>query len=179
MSRSFRDFGEEMEDLGKRFERRYGGRRERRKEWWFNFGFVGPLIGSIFSLLFLIIGIWILDLFNSILGSVFVSALTNFIFVNLNWFFAAFLFFGYNNYLSRRYKSYWIISPITGSIGAVIVIWLATVILNLINTVPRSSLIATVSNLLSTNLAEIFVLFLVLGYVVTIIRKIFEYSLRC
>jgi len=144
---------------------------KEQHEWWFRtFGLIGPLIGSIFGLIFLALGIWILNLINLPLGSDFISETSNFLFTNLQWFFAAFLFFGYSNYLSRRLpKTYWIVSPIISSIGVVFAIWISTWVLNLINIYANSNIIITgVSTFLYLNLWGIF---LVLGYAIIFIKK--------
>jgi len=173
-----KEFAEEMEDIGKRFgiqiEREAKKWEKEESEWWFrNFGFIGPLIGSIFGLVFIVFGIWILNLINVPLRSGFISTISSFIFTNLHWFFAAFIFFGYSNYLSKRLpKTYWIISPFIKGVGAVFIIWISVWLLNIINIYADNSVIAHVSNFLYLNLWEIFILFLVLGYVIIFAKKI-------
>jgi len=171
-----KDFAEEIEAIGKRFHKRMERKHkqwEREWEgWWFRtLGFIGPLIRSIFGIIFLVFGIWLLNWINIPMGSNFISRLTNFIFTNLHWFFAFFVFSNYTEYFSKRYKkSYWIISPLTTSIGIVIVLWICVWLLNIINASVGSSVIASVSNFLYSNLAGILFLFLILGYAFVIIR---------
>lgn len=176
------DFAEEVKDLGERFGRRMN-RRERKERWmgWWSttFGFMGSLIKSIFGMFFLVLGILALNFVNIPLGSTFISSVSSFFFRNLHWFFAAFLFFSYSDYLSRRFsKTYLLISPIVNSIGAVFVIWVAVWILNFINFYAGSSAISFVSNFLYSNLLGIFFLFLVLGYVLAIIKIFIMQVLR-
>ena len=172
-----KEFAEEIEDLGKRFgmhiEHETKKWEKEQDEWWFRtFGLIGPLIGSIFGIVFLAIGIWILNLINLPLGSGFVLEISNFLFTNIHWFFAAFLFFGYSNYLSRRLpKTYWVVSPIISSTGVVFAIWISSWLLNLINIYANSNIITGVSNFLYLNLWGIFVVFLVLGYAIIFIKK--------
>lgn len=174
MEKRGKDFAEEMQDLGERFGRRMDRRDKEWKYRWFGvFGFIGPLIGSILGVVFLGILIWLLKFINLPLNSSFISSVSNFLFVNLHWFFAVFLFFGYSDYFSKRFHiTFWIVSPITTSIGTIIVIWISTWVLNLINASVQSSLIASVSNFLRANLLSLFIIFLVLGYVIVIIKKL-------
>jgi hypothetical protein len=182
MEKRGKEFGEEMENLSERisehFERRGKEWAEECKDWWFGtLGFIGPLIGSIFGVVCLAFGVWVLKFINLPLNSSFISSLSNFILTNLHWFFAIFLFFGYNDYFSKRYpKTYWIISPFTNSIGVIFVVWIAVWILNLINKFTDSAVISFVSNFLYLNLLRIFFVFLVLGYTIIFIKKFIRYT---
>ncbi len=184
MEKRGREFSDEMEDLGERIgkhvERRSKKWAEEYRDWWFGtLDFIGPFIGSVFGVICLALGVWLLKFVNLPLESSFISSLSNFILSKLHWFFAVFLFLGYNDYFSKRYsKTFWIISPFTNSIGVVFVIWVAVWILNLINNFAGSSVIAFVSNLLYLNLTGIFFVFLVLGYAIVFIRKFVMYPLR-
>jgi len=182
MAKKGADFGEEMAELGERFgrrmERRGRGWEERRwghrwKNWWFEtFGFVGPLIGSIIGLVFLVIGVFVLKFFNFFLGSSFVSAITDFLFTNLGLFFAIFLFSSYNEYFSKKHwENYWIVTPITTGISLVIAFWIIAAAITLINTVPKFTILSTIANFISANLLTIFVVVFVIGYVVVVVRK--------
>ena len=184
MGRRGKDFGEEMGELGERFgrhmERR--GREWRRewKDWWFTtFGFVGPLIGSIFGLICLAVGIFILKFINLFLGSSFILAVSTFFFGYIHWFFAFFLFSGYTDYFSKRYReTFWTVSPLTTAIRICIAFWIAAWVLNLINTVPKISAFTSISNFLFANLLGIFVLLVFIGYVVMMIKKLIMAILR-
>lgn len=183
MEQRGREFGEEMEDLGERFGKHFEHRaKEWKKEcrdwWFFSFGFIGPLIGSIFGIICLAFGIWILKFVNLPLNSNFISALSNFFITKMHWFFAFFLFFGYSDYFNKRYqKTFWLVSPVFNSVGIVIVIWVVTWLLNLINGFINSSAISFVSRFLYLNLTGIFFVFLVLGYAIVFIKKFITYSL--
>ena len=177
-----KEFAEEIEDLGKRIgihiEHEAKKWEKEKHDWWFrSFGFIGPLIGSVFGILFLAFGIWALNMVNLYLGSNFISVVSNFLFKNLHWFFAAFLFFGYSNYLSKILpKTYWIISPIISSIGVVFAVWISTWVLNMINIYVNSSLISYLSNFLYLNLWGILFVFVVLGYAIIFIKKLLNIS---
>lgn len=184
MEKRGKDFSEEMGALGKRlgWSRKPKGKRQEEvcRGWWFRtFGFIGPLIGSLFVIVCIAVGIGVLNFINLGFGSSFISQVTDFLFSNLGWFFAVFLFFGYTDYFSKRYpKTYWMVSPIAGSICTVIVIWIAVWLLNLINVYVNSTLIASLTNFLSVNLWGIFIAFLVLGYAVIVIKRFIMNSLR-
>jgi len=173
------EFGERMEKwgdhFGKRMERKYGGR-----DWWYkHFGFVGPLIGSIFGIFILAIAIVILRVLNFIVGSGFILAVANFLFNNLPLLFAISIFFGYNEYFSRKFrKTYWMISPITTALSVVIALWFASWVLTLLNTIPRLNVLASASNVLITYTPMIFIIFVVVGYAVVIINKFFFFMTR-
>ncbi len=162
-----KDWGEVF---GKRMERTGKG---MGKDWWFRtFGLIGPLIGSIFGIVCLSIGIWLLNLVNAPLASTFISSLSHILLANLHWFFLIILFFGYNDYFSRIYfKKYWMVSPIVNSVRIIIVIWVLLWILSLVNSNIGSSLLVSVSNSIYANLLIIFLVFAVLGYVFLIIKK--------
>lgn len=173
-----REFAEEIEQLGRRLgmdiehaARRH--ERERRERWFRTFGMIGPLVGSIFSIIFLAFGLWVLNFINLSLGSIFISNISNFFFANLHWLFAAFLFFGYSNYFSMRFpKTYWLVSPIIGSLGAVFVLWISVSLLKIINVYASSNFITSLSSFVYGNLWGIFFALVVFGYAVILFRKL-------
>lgn len=177
MEKRGREFGEEMEDLGERFSRKMERKhkmwgREGRNWWFRTFGFIGPLLGSILGIVFLAVGILVLNFLNLFLGSSFITSVSNFLFANMYIFFAIFIFSGYNDYFSKRYRSYWVVSPITAGISVVIAFWILSWAISLINTVPKISVLTSISNFLFANLLGIFLLVVVLGYVVVFIKKL-------
>ena len=161
------EFGKHMERHGKEWKREY------RCCCW-PFGILGPLIGSIFSIALLMIGVWLLNFINVFRIS-FVLLLTNVIFTNIHLFFVAFLFFGYAGYISKWYgKSYCIISPIVTSASVVFSLWIVMLVINLINSYVGISALSLVSNFLYANLFGFFFLFLLLFYATIIISKLVE-----
>ena len=178
MEKRGKEFGEEIGELGKRFGKNFedeGKKLEKEwKGWWFRtFGLIGPLVGSIFGIVFLAIGIVVLNLINMFLGSSFISLVSNFIFRNLYFFFAVLLFFGYSDYLSKRFpKTFWIAKPMTTSLGIALVIWISIWILSLVNIYVGSRLITSLTNFLYLNMWGVFFVFLVFGYALIAIKKI-------
>ena len=165
------DFGKRWEEWGDDFGKRWEDRGRRFEIWWLrSFGLVGPLIGSIVGIVFLAIGMWLLNLANLILLSTFVTNITNFVLSNIHWFFAIFLFSNYSEYLEKRYpKPYWTIAPIMTSTKIIIGLWIFAALLNIINYSVNISILVTISSFIMTNLAAVFMVFLVLGYVMLII----------
>jgi hypothetical protein len=155
----------------------WNGRHERHKKkfrgWMFRtFGLAGPLLGAIFGIIFVAIAIFLLKFFNVVVGSNFISAISNFLYTNIYLLFAIFLFKGYDNYFSRRFsKVYWIFSPIAIAVRIVIALWFIMWILTLVNVVPQNSVIASVANFLSANLFMIFIAFAVLGFAFIIFSR--------
>jgi len=170
----FKDFAEEVEDLAERFDFHVEKKSKKIESHWFGtLGFLWPLIGGVFGLLFLAFGIWLLSWVNFSLQNIFISTITNFLFINIHWFFAAFLLFGYGDYLSRRFtQEYWTISPIFVSMRVYFTIWFSVWILKLINLYAENEIIRVISNFLSLNIWGISVLFLVLGYVGIVLKKL-------
>ena len=174
------EFAQEVGGIGKRFgkhmEHKTKEWEKKSCDWWFlTFGIVGPLIGSIFGIVFIAFGIWLLNSFNVPLGSSFISSFSSFLLGNLHWFFVIFIFFGYKDYFSKRFpKIYWTISPIFTSVGIVIFFFILIWVINLFNKFAGSSFLEFISGLLYANLFVIFLLFVVLGYIFIFIKKHFK-----
>jgi hypothetical protein len=173
MEKRGKDFGEEIGQLGEKFGRHMGRRGEEYKSQWFGaFGIVGPLIGSIFGIIALAVGIFVLNFVNLALGSAFISAISGFLFANIYLFFAIFLFGNYRDYFSRRYENFWVVSPITTGISIIIALWIFAWVVNLVSTVPQTQVLASVSSFLLSNLSSLIAIFIVLGYATVIIRRL-------
>jgi hypothetical protein len=172
MEKRGKDFGEEIGQLGEKFGRHMERRGKEYKSRWFrSFGVVGPLIGSIFGIIVLAVGIFVLNFVNLALGSAFISAISSFLFANIYLFFAIFLFGNYRDYFSRRYENFWVVSPITTGISIIIALWIFAWLINLVNTVPQTQVLTSVSSFLLSNLSSFLAIFIVLGYAIVIIKK--------
>jgi hypothetical protein len=171
-----KEFAEEIEEIGKRFEAEIDkkARKHERKEWKFEpFGPLGPLFGSAAGIIFVAIGIWLLNLVNASLGSGFISTVSDFLFSNLHWFFIISLFFNYNDYLKKFSKAYWAISPIMAGIGIVIVAWVLSWAFSVVSNYTDASIFPNLSTFLGENLWGIFVVVLILGYMAVFATKVF------
>lgn len=196
MEEGGREFGQEMESLGtglrRRFEEKKRMRRERemrekwgrelREErwerawdsWWFNtFGFVSPIIGSVFGLLWLLLAIWIINLVNVPLGTKFLPAITAFLWANMGLFFAASVFFGYARYFSRRFTGvFWFVSPLVNAAAVVFALWVCTAILDAVNAGLSYAGLAAASLAVQNNLYAIFIVMAVLGYAFAFTKRL-------
>jgi len=161
-----RDLRQEMKRKGKRIEVKC------KTVFLGTFGLIGPLIGSVFGLILLALGIWFLNLINVNLHNEFILLLSAFLSTNLPWFFGAMLFFSYSKYFARGYPEiYWLFSPLVTSVGLVIFVWIIAWMLNIINLFTHNATVESASFFLYENLLKIFILFLVLAYVIMIVWK--------
>jgi hypothetical protein len=186
------------ENVGSAFEQAFGGSREGRREWEKRmrekakekfdrefqvrsysytghslFGAFGPLFGSIIGLVFVAMGILALNLVNAPLQSAFLSALSGFVLAHLHWVFGIFLFFGYTDYLRRDFpESFWLVSPLFTAGGIVIMLWIAVWALSLVGVFGGSDFLMAASSVIWSNIVEVFVFLVLLGYVFAILGRI-------
>lgn len=174
LEKNAKDFAEEVVALAKKAGIKPEKRHKENDDWSFRvFGFVGPLIGSVFGTLFLVLFSWLVGIMSTVLGMLFFTDVSYFITNNVHWFFVLFLFFGYSEYFSKRFrKRYWVVSPFVSGTGLVFVIWLAIWALNLVNVYGSSIFVANLSNFLYANMIGIMFVFIVLDYVLIVIEKI-------
>ena len=182
-----REFADAMDDFGEkireqRFEEkieRFGRRMEHKgREWerhWFRtFGFIGPLIGSIVSLICLLFCVFVLNLINIPVQSGFVSTVSGFVLTNIYLFFTMSLLLGYGRYLYRRYPVFRIVQPLLTTVSVVFGFWVAASVLALLGVESGNSVITTMANLFLSNLVAIFTVFLVLAYASALFKMTVE-----
>ncbi|GEM_PF-3164688 len=187
MEKSGEEFGEEMKEFGKKMEQEKGlesgSCRPYQGMWWrahwhkrhrFSFfGAIGPFIGSIFSVILLVIGALVLDYINLWLEVALISYITVFILGNLQWFFAISLVLGYVNYFGKVFpRARWLFWPIGNAVGWTFLFWIGAWVLSLINMYTVFGTFSQMSALLYSNLAAIFVVLLVLGYLMVGIKRL-------
>ena len=104
------------------------------KTWWFDtFNIFGPLVGAVITIVFIAIGIGLINLFNMSLGSAFLTSISHFFATNLPLFFGASLFFGYANYIFFHFpKEWWFLRPITIAAKIALIIWIIVSILTIV-----------------------------------------------
>jgi hypothetical protein len=174
LEKNANDFAEELavlaENIGVRFKDKHP---EKKDGWGFRvFGFVGPLLGSVFGVLFLMFFAWIVNFINLGLNSFILSGVSSFFWNNAYWFFVLFLFFGYSDYISKRFeKKYWVVSPFVSSAGLVFIVWISIWALNMINIQANSVFVNLLSNFLYSNMFGIMFAFIILDYVLILIEK--------
>jgi hypothetical protein len=157
MKKRMDDFSEEVGDLAQRFGKKMKTRHDD------SLGIVGPIIRTVVGIIFFVISIWVLNILNRYLLSVFVSNLTMFLYANIAIFFIASLFFNYADY-SRRFKHYCLVSPFVGAFKAVFILWIITSILIFVGGYSNLGVLMNLSRLVYSNLYGIFGLVLIIGY---------------
>ncbi len=168
-------FGKKMEAKGKAFgkkmEKKFEGCCESKwNKTWHPFGIIGPLIGSIVGIMVLVIIVWIINWINGGLGSTFIASLTSFVSNNLAWFFAAGLLFGYVEYIAGALGHFkYFLKPVMSAMGFAFAAWIIGAVFIAINVSAQSTMIEKVGVFLSTNVVNIFIAALVLGYAVLIL----------
>jgi len=162
-----------MEKLGESFGRRMEAREKKMESIWTRtFGFMGPFIGSIVGILIIAIVIAFLNLMNTVVMNGFVSLLSNFLSTKIYIFFIASLFFGYCSYLSARHpKGWWLASPIVSSLRVIFVIWILAWIFNLIGIYTGNSAVTSFSSFALVSLPALLSIFIVIGYLIEMVRK--------
>ncbi|MBN2202729.1 MAG: hypothetical protein JW700_00885 [Candidatus Aenigmarchaeota archaeon] len=143
-------------------------------DWGFRvFGLLGPIFSSVFGALFVIISSWLIRLVGFQLGNAFVLDVASMLSSNVHWFFALFVFFGYSDYFSKRFrKKYWIIAPFVSGTCLLFVLWLGIWVLNTTNLYSNSIFLANLSNFIYANMVNIMLVFIVLDYVLIVLEKI-------
>lgn len=174
IEKNAQDFADEISALADKIGIKFEEKNiEKRDGWGFRvFGLVGPLLGSIVSTMFLVFFAWLISLIGVASGVGFFRTFSSLLSSNIYWFFVLFLFFGYNDYFSKRYrKTYWIVSPFISGASAVFVVWIAVWALNSINIYTNTVFVAFLSNFLYSNMMNIMFAFIILNYVLILIEK--------
>lgn len=171
----FRHFGEEVESLGKRFERRMD---KKGQEWdsWFHrtFGLVGPIISSIIGIIVLVLLVWVIWMVNLPFGNSFINNIRVFLLNNMGTFFLIFMFFSYSSYFSKAYpRGYRPFSPLVLALGFAIALWLAARAIIVANLSLGITFLAQVTSFILGNIIFIFGFVVVLGYIIFSIGLVF------
>lgn len=167
-------FSEEIEILAKKFEEKVD-----HGTTWFQktFGLIGPFVSSIFGLIIITVGIMLLGWVFQFTDIVLFSNLHNFLIANLGSLFVLLLFFSYMSYISKVYrKTYKNISPIIIAAGIVIVFWLLSETLMIINISSGMKWLMDISILINRNLVFIFWLLVIILYIEQIVSKAYRDS---
>ena len=114
VEKRFRDFGNEVEDVGNRFGRhmeRRGREWERRCEFDNSFsktfGVLGPLITSVIGIIIMVLLTWVISFINNSIQSWLLNDINAFLTGNIGVFFMLMLFFSYTSHFSKvNYISY-------------------------------------------------------------------------
>ncbi|OPY34465.1 MAG: PspC domain protein [Methanomassiliicoccales archaeon PtaU1.Bin124] len=172
MDRRFREFGEEVEGVGKKISQGIeSGARGGQTEFDRALGPIGPLVMAVIAFIILLIVAQTL----SVLGdqNAFVKDLTQQVFLNnlVLWFFL-FVFLGYSAYLSRKDpSSYDFIEPLAMAIGITVAVWVTMMVLGLVSVHYKIAWLSWANGAMWVILPLIFLLVLLLGYSSVLVRQ--------
>ena len=129
-------------------------------------GLTGPLIGAVVSLAVTIICLWMVKFANVIFQSEFFTLMIGAADRNIAWFFIVPLVVGYCQHFAKRfYAGYLVFMPIGNAAGVTFSAWMAAWVCRTIGTLANAGFLFQVGAGVRENLALIFALMLLLGYV--------------
>jgi hypothetical protein len=146
---------------------------------WFGWGFLplellgmlGPLIGAAVSLIITIICLWALKFTNVIFQSEFLSIMIGAADRNISWFFIVPLIVGYCQYFARRfYAGFALLMPIGNATSFTFSMWIIAWVFRTIGALANELFLSQIGAFLRANLAPIFAIVLVLGYLSVALR---------
>lgn len=135
------------------------------RSWLWPIGLLGPLIGSIISIVILIGVLWGLKFTNVILQSEFITQIISSVGENIALFFVFFLFTSYAKFFMMRSRTaYMLLHPLSEAAAVLFTAWILGWLLGYAGEVTNVPLVAQAGGLISANLLPIFAAVLVLGY---------------
>jgi len=161
-----------IEELGEH-HKRIAERHHATKDWWFGtFGIVGPLLGAAIGMIGIAIIAFILSIVYAITGAVFISLLSAFLNMNLPVFLLVFLVVNYlkHIYLSRE-RLYYIVKPIKVAFEIAVAFWLLAWVMQFAGMQTGSIQLMSASLAIIGSLVSIFFGFLILGYIVALVKR--------
>ena len=163
-------FGKKMEIFGKRIEKKFDRSTKKFENWHDQyFGILGPLIGSFLGLIIFRIIIELMALNPT--GFPIMAKTSELLYPYQLIFFGLMLLSSYSNYFSRKYNLFKLISPILSAIGFTAGIWILSTIYNaLFESFENFPDFTIISNFIINNVALIFVIILLIGYLINIIK---------
>lgn len=172
LERGTQHFSDEVQRLGERF----GANMERKGDtWdsWFHstFGFIGPIISSVFGLLILGLAAVAIRFVNVALSSMFLFNVQAFLLVNLGLFFLVFLFFSYSSYFSKTSpRAYLPFSPLVTAAGISIGLWVAMNVVRIANVSLGIPALNLIEFWMGAAVIVVFWIALVIGYLILLVR---------
>ena len=185
LEKGMEQFGKEMgalgERIGKRFDERHktDGRRQEspsgqkwRENWWHRtFGLVGPFVSSVFGLVIIALGIWLINFVNLPISSGFLIGITSFLTVNIGLLFLLFLFFSYTSYFSRHHSmGYRPFMPLAIAVSITAALWLVMNAVTIANISFGYDILAVTAFWMGRLLPVIFGLSVFIGYLALVIK---------
>lgn len=166
IEQSVKKFGEETQDFGKNIEK-ITKKTSNCVEGWYNrkFGIFGPLLSSFIGLIVIrlvIEGLKIGAKDNPILADV-----GDALFSNLLLLFVVILISSYSEYLSKKYRSFRWINPISIAVVVVIIFLVLENIVSIVgNAAGETYLVKATSDWINKYLLMIYILVLLTGYLI-------------
>lgn len=143
------------------------------RDWWYGtFGVVGPLLGASIGMICVAIVAFILSMVYAVTGTPFISLLSAFLNINLPVFLLVFLVLNYlkHIYLSHE-RLYYIVKPIKVAFGIAVAFWLLAWVMQFAGMQAGSIQLMSASLAIMGSLTNIFFGFLVLGYIVALVKR--------
>ena len=165
------NFAEELGHMGEEFGKKAEAKgKEIEKSWHNTFGFISPLIASIFGIIIFVIGIWVLRFLSVETSIGFLSALSDFILINLGLFFLLFILFGYADFFSNHYKKAFMpFSPIVKAAGITLFVWILANAVLIAN--PGLGIFSGMAEYIIERISWLFIFFAFIAYVFFLIAK--------
>jgi phage shock protein C len=129
------------------------------------------VISSVFGIIILALVVWVLDLSNAAVKSVFLSGMQAFLSYNMGLFFLVFLFFSFMSYFSKESPvAYRPFSPVGTAVGITVGFWVASQVIAIASTSLSVHMLYTVSLYMEKGVFWVFLLVLFVGYAVFLAR---------
>jgi len=132
----------------------------------FPFGLIGPLIGAVIGIIFIIISLWALKFVNVAVQSQFISLMIGAVTANIWVFFLFSLAMGYLDYLIKRSPlAFFTLYPVSNAAGITFTAWVLSWVFRTVGAFSGVEALLWLGTLARENLAWIFIIFLILGYI--------------
>ena len=138
----------------------------------FPFGLIGPAIGAVIGIIFIIISLWTLKFVNVAVQSQFISLMISAVTANIWVFFLFSLAMGYLDYLIKRSPlAFFTLYPVSNAAGITFAAWILSWVFRTVGAFSGVGALLSLGTLARANLAWIFVIFLILGYLSLSVAK--------
>ncbi len=138
------------------------------------FGFFGPILGGLLSLLIAFFSILFLKVLNLVISLPFLGRILDFLQGNLLLFFLLSLCIGYAN-LFLKHRNIAVLSPLLSSIAGVMILYIVLSMMAIVNADLGIGMISVISGALLGNMTLVLLALLVisyLGYLIEMIRSL-------
>jgi hypothetical protein len=166
---NFENFIEEIAEHGRRVQRR----KVCTGDWWSGtFGAAGPLFAAAIGMAGVAVIAWIISLVAAVSSAPFLTLLSSFLYTNLPVFLLIFLVVNYLKHIyANRRVLYYVLKPVKVAFEVTVAFWIFGAVLIFASMQAGAAGLYTLGASISSALASIFFVFLLLGYIVAIIRR--------